>query len=94
MKLVKCDFDHCSKCVYRMKFGSVGESGVTPSNIACNYRALEGHSRIFENGQRKDIPNGYCDKFKEGESIAKGRGWTSDDMTMRSQRHLKTGVRI
>ena len=44
----------CIKCAYHC---------VSQGCVGCNYSLIEGHSRIFENGKRRDIPDGYCDKF-------------------------------
>lgn len=94
-EIVKADYDHCHKCIYHMKFGAMASATQTNKNIACNYREIEGHSRIFdENGNRRDVPTGYCDQFREGKSITKEKGWTSDAMTLRSQRKVKAGLNL
>lgn len=49
----------CSKCQYRTLIGS---------HQACNYMAITGRSRIFQNGEAVNDPK-FCDKFKEGEQI-------------------------
>ena len=49
----------CSKCQYRTKVGV---------HQACNYLAIEGRSRIYENREAAFDPT-LCDKFKEGEQI-------------------------
>ena len=49
----------CDKCKYvRRRNGH---------SYWCNYSEITGHSRIFENGKRKDVPKGYCDCFCERE---------------------------
>ena len=49
----------CLKCQYRTMIGS---------HQACNYLAIAGRSRIFQNGEAVNDPK-FCDKFKEGEQI-------------------------
>ena len=49
----------CSKCQYRTKIGS---------NLACNYLAIAGQSRIYH-GRTAAYDPKFCDKFKEGEQI-------------------------
>lgn len=52
--VVKICSKNCKECAYH---------GYSSSMIVCNYILIEGHSRIFENKKRRDIPKGYCDKF-------------------------------
>lgn len=49
----------CSKCQYRTLIGSCQ---------ACNYMAITGRSRIFQNGEAVNDPK-FCDKFKAGDQI-------------------------
>ena len=49
----------CSKCQYRTKVGVLQ---------ACNYLAIEGRSRIYENREAAFDPT-LCDKFKKGEAL-------------------------
>lgn len=49
----------CSKCQYRTMIGS---------HQACNYMAITGRSRIFQDKEAAYDPK-LCDKFKEGEQI-------------------------
>ena len=52
--LIKMNEENCIKCSYHC---------ISQGYVACNYSLIEGHSRIFENGKRRNIPDGYCDKF-------------------------------
>lgn len=82
MKKVKINSQMCYACCYHMGFGSQPGKEQRDAghfhNIACNYLAIEGHSRIFENGKMRFDPE-YCDKFREG--IEQTGAWTSDNMT-------------
>lgn len=49
----------CSQCQYRTLIGS---------HQACNYLAITGQSRIFQNREAAYDPT-LCDKFKEGDQI-------------------------
>lgn len=49
----------CSKCQYRTKVGH---------HQACNYLAITGQSRIYQNRNAAYDPK-LCDKFKAGEQI-------------------------
>ena len=49
----------CSECKYRTKIGV---------HLACNYLAITGQSRIYQNREAAYDPT-LCDKFKEGEQI-------------------------
>ena len=49
----------CSKCQYRTKIGS---------QLACNYLAITGQSRIYQDREAAYDPK-FCDKFKEGNQI-------------------------
>lgn len=51
---VKICSKNCKKCAYH---------GYASNTIICSYILIEGHSRIFENKKRRNIPTGYCDKF-------------------------------
>lgn len=52
--LVKICSRNCKKCVYHSYAGA---------NICCVYILMEGVSRIFEKGEKRDIPKGYCDRY-------------------------------
>ena len=49
----------CSKCQYRTKVSN---------HLACNYLAITGQSRIYQNREAAYDPK-LCDKFKAGEQI-------------------------
>ena len=53
--LVKADAKTCQKCKYHIGFGSQPGKEQKKAghykNVACNYLAIEGHSRIFENAE-------------------------------------------
>lgn len=49
----------CSKCQYRTMIGS---------HQGCNYLAITGRSRIFQDKEAAYDPK-LCNKFKEGEQI-------------------------
>ena len=77
--LIKADQRTCRKCKYHMGFGSQpGGTREVDNNVACNYLAIKGHSRIFENGKEAYDPE-YCDKYIPGRNTR--TGWTSDSMT-------------
>lgn len=52
--LIKMGKENCKGCTYQT---------TTDARVICNYSLIEGHSRIFENGKRKNIPKGYCDCY-------------------------------
>lgn len=52
--LVKIGKEGCKGCTYQT---------TANARIVCNYSLIEGHSRVFENGKRKNIPIGYCDCY-------------------------------
>lgn len=54
INLTKICNKNCKKCIYHTYASNM---------ICCNYILIEQHSRIFENGVRKEIPEGYCDKY-------------------------------
>lgn len=68
-KPVKASREMCIRCYYfRQPAGSLdGHTG------NCDYIGIEGHSRLIENGKRKDIPKGYCDCFKSCENTEKSK---------------------
>lgn len=57
--LIRDNRKNCSRCKYRTKIGN---------SMACNYSAIEGHSRIFQDGKLAYDPE-YCDKFQKGAQI-------------------------
>lgn len=71
-KLIRITQNRCSKCQYRMQT-SHGNGW-----WSCNYLAITGKSRIFQDGVAAYNPK-YCDKYKKGSQIL--RRWQSDDMT-------------
>ena len=68
-QLVKATSSTCRQCKWSMGFGSQPgrcQSEITANNnIACDYFARCGHSRIFEDGKMTYDPK-YCDKFEKG----------------------------
>ena len=80
--LVKADAKTCQKCKYHIGFGSQPGKAQKKAghykNVACNYLAIEGHSRIFENAEMTYDPK-LCDKFEKG--VEQTGAWTSDNMT-------------
>ena len=60
----------CASCKYHQGFGSQPNSTRTTvnNNIACNYLAIMGHSRIFQDGELRMDP-AFCDKYEEGEQL-------------------------
>ena len=67
MKKIKANNDICRNCKYRMGFGSNANS-TTRSNVACNYLAITGHSRIFKDGKAEMDPE-FCDKYEPGDKL-------------------------
>ena len=59
-RLIKATPNICAMCRYRSNISS--EFG------NCEYQAITGHSRIFENGKLAYDPE-YCDKFERGAKI-------------------------
>ena len=71
-KLRKINPELCKSCIFM--------SGVVEHG--CNYIGITGHSRIFK-GRERTVPNGYCDKYIEGDKITgKLKGWRASDMTL------------
>ena len=63
---IRADAEVCARCKYHMPFGSQpGKRECLNNNIACNYLAITGHSRIFQDGRMSYCPMFY-DKFEEG----------------------------
>ena len=71
-KLIKTKPSICRSCQYHMGFGcQQGKSCLEKyefNNVACNYLAIMGHSRIFEDGKPTYDPK-YCDKYEKGKKI-------------------------
>lgn len=59
MQMVKVNSKVCSRCKYRIN---------VEQKPCCNYIEVEGHSRIFEDGELKYDPK-YCDKYCPGARI-------------------------
>lgn len=70
--LIKATQAVCRQCKYHMK--SNGGDGVM-----CNYAAITGHLRAFDDKGQIRLPQGYCDCFSRGKPTR--TGWTSDDNT-------------
>lgn len=68
-QLVRATSATCRQCKWSMGFGSqpsrIQTEEVANNNIACDYLARCGHSRIFENREMAYDPI-YCDKFEKG----------------------------
>lgn len=71
-KLIKTKPSICRSCIYHQQFGcQQGRAYLEKyefNNVACNYLAIMGHSRIFEDGKPTYDPK-YCDKYKKGKKI-------------------------
>ena len=74
-ELVKCTKNVCARCKYRCRFGTAPSGAQKLYNFCCNYLEITGTSRIFENGHRRDIEKGYCDKFEPGKPIPAKLDW-------------------
>ena len=66
--MVRATLDYCKRCIYRVGFGPSPGQARERENYCCNYLAIEGHSRIFKNGEYAYDPE-LCDKFVEGPQI-------------------------
>ena len=71
--LIKATQAVCRKCKYRMK----SNSGY---GYMCNYLAITGHARAFDDQGNLRLPQGYCDCFEKGKAAK--TGWTTDDITI------------
>ena len=68
-ELIKVGPEICARCKYHMPFGAnPGHRECMNRNIACNYKAITGHSRIFEKGKMAYAPE-FCDKYEEGDVL-------------------------
>lgn len=66
--MVRATLRVCKKCKYRTGFGSSPGKARERDNYCCNYLAITGHSRIFENGKYAYDAE-FCDKFEEGPQL-------------------------
>lgn len=59
----------CASCKYHQGFGSQPNSARrVNNNVSCNYLAIMGHSRIFQDGKLRMDPT-FCDKYEAGEQL-------------------------
>ena len=73
--LIRCTKQVCARCQYRMRAGSSpGRDGNNDFNYCCNYLEIEGHSRIFKNGEMTYNAK-YCSKYKSGEPLPTKINW-------------------
>ena len=93
-ELHKCDVKLCNKCIYRMRFGFASYNAKISHNVACNYAGITQNIRVWNPDGTRKIEKGYCDKFVEGEALTPKREWSSDAMTIRSQRKRRTDTKI
>lgn len=74
-ELIKLSKRVCARCQYSMRAGaSPGRDGENDFNFCCNFLSIEGHSRIFEDGELAYDPH-YCDKYKQGKQIPSKINW-------------------
>ena len=75
-ELIRVSPEICAKCKYHFPFGAnPGHRECINRNIACNYKSITGHSRIFENGKMAYDPE-FCDKFEQGEKLPDSGEWS------------------